>query len=71
MKTAVKGTVKWFSDSKGYGFIHQAGTDRDIFVHYTAIMVDGYKTLTDGQSVVFDLIDGPKMQQAANVRSAA
>lgn len=65
------GMVKWFNDSKGFGFIQAEGTDRDVFVHYTAIQGDGFKTLAEGQKVTFDLIDGPKGPQATNVLKAA
>lgn len=61
------GMVKWFNDSKGYGFIQADGNERDVFVHYTAIQGDGFKTLTEGQRVEFELIDGPKGPQASNV----
>lgn len=62
------GTVKWFQDSKGYGFIsYEGNTDPGAFVHYTAIQGDGFKTLADGQCVTFDLVDGPKGPQAVNV----
>ncbi|HKF00525.1 MAG TPA: cold shock domain-containing protein [Actinomycetes bacterium] len=61
------GTVKWFSNEKGYGFIARSGGD-DVFVHYTAINMDGYKTLAEGQAVEFDITDGPKGPQASNVR---
>ena len=61
------GLVKWFNDSKGYGFICADGTERDIFVHYTAIQGDGFKTLAEGQKVDFELIEGPKGPQASNV----
>jgi cold shock protein len=64
------GLVKWFNDSKGYGFIQADGVDRDVFVHYTAIQGDGFKTLAEGQKVLFELIDGPKGPQAANVAKA-
>jgi len=64
------GLVKWFNDAKGYGFIQQEGSDKDVFVHYTAIQGDGFKTLTEGQKVDFDLIDGPKGPQASNVNKA-
>lgn len=64
------GSVKWFNDSKGYGFIQADGTNRDVFVHYTAIQGDGFKTLAEGQKVEFDLIEGPKGPQAANVNKA-
>jgi cold shock protein len=61
------GTVKWFSNEKGYGFIARDGGD-DVFVHYTAIQADGYKTLAEGQTVEFEITTGPKGPQAANVR---
>lgn len=61
-----KGTVKWFNNQKGYGFIcDEAGND--IFVHYSALNMDGYKTLNEGQAVEFELIDGAKGAQAINV----
>ena len=61
-----KGKVKWFNDQKGFGFIEQ--TDgKDLFVHYTAIQGDGFKTLSEGQEVEFDIVEGPKGLQAANV----
>jgi cold shock protein len=62
-----QGTVKWFSNEKGYGFIARPDGD-DVFVHYTAIEGDGYRSLNEGQEVEFDIVDGPKGQQAANVR---
>lgn len=61
-----EGKVKWFNDAKGYGFIEHDG-GRDVFVHYSAIQVDGYKTLKEGQNVTFELINGPKGPQALNV----
>jgi len=61
------GTVKWFSNEKGYGFIAQSDGD-DVFVHFSAITGEGYKTLQEGQEVEFDVVDGPKGKQAANVR---
>ncbi len=64
------GLVKWFNDSKGYGFIQADGTDKDVFVHYSAIVGDGFKTLAEGQKVDFDLTEGPKGPQAANVAKA-
>ncbi len=63
------GKVKWFNNSKGYGFIQQEdGTD--IFVHFSAIQGDGYKTLEEGQTVEFEITQGPKGLQAANVSKA-
>ena len=64
---ATQGTVKWFSNEKGYGFISRADGE-DVFVHFSAIQGEGFKTLTEGQEVEFDIVDGPKGQQAANVR---
>ena len=60
------GTVKWFNESKGYGFISREGRD-DVFVHYSAIQSDGYKTLAEGQRVEFSVEQGPKGLQATNV----
>lgn len=65
---AEQGTVKWFSNEKGYGFISREGAE-DVFVHFSAIQAEGYKTLTEGQAVEFDIVDGPKGKQAANVRT--
>lgn len=64
------GKVKWFNDAKGYGFIETI-EGKDIFVHYSAIQKDGFKTLSEGQEVAFDIVDGAKGPQAANVTSAA
>ncbi|HET6438608.1 MAG TPA: cold-shock protein [Anaeromyxobacter sp.] len=63
------GTVKWFNDAKGYGFISQEGGE-DVFVHHTAIQMDGFRTLKEGERVEFDVTQGPKGLQAANVRKA-
>ena len=60
------GRVKWFNDSKGYGFIEQEG-GRDIFVHYTAIQGDGFKSLAEGQKVEFEITEGAKGPQATKV----
>jgi len=61
-----KGRVKWFNDAKGYGFIEQEAGE-DVFVHFTAIQTDGFKTLAEGQQVEFEVNDGKKGPQAANV----
>jgi len=63
------GTVKWFNATKGYGFITRAGGD-DVFVHYSAIQSDGYKTLNEGQQVEFTIMEGPKGLAASNVIAA-
>ena len=62
-----EGIVKWFDEKKGYGFICQDGTEKDVFVHYSAIMVDGFKTLMEGQRVSFEIIEGEKGLRAVNV----
>ena len=61
------GTVKWFNAQKGYGFITNEGTGEDVFVHFSAINTDGYKTLEEGQQVEFEVVQGAKGPQAANV----
>jgi CspA family cold shock protein len=66
-KAVAEGVVKWFSNEKGYGFIAQPDSE-DVFVHFSAIQADGYKTLNEGQKVEFDITEGPKGKQAANVR---
>jgi CspA family cold shock protein len=60
------GKVKWFNETKGYGFIEQDG-EKDVFVHYTAIRMDGYRTLKEGQAVVYTIQDTPKGLQASEV----
>lgn len=64
-----KGKVKWFNESKGYGFIEQE-SGSDVFVHFSAITGEGFKTLQEGQEVEFDVTSGPKGPQAENVRKA-
>lgn len=66
MSEKVLGTVKWFNGSKGFGFIEREDGD-DVFVHFTAIQADGYRTLEEGQRVEFEIEQGPKGLQAANV----
>ena len=61
------GTVKWFDDSKGYGFISE-DDGKDVFVHYTAIQGEGFRSLAEGDRVSFEVVDGPKGPQAANVK---
>lgn len=61
------GTVKWFNDAKGFGFISQDNGGKDVFVHFSALSGSGFKTLAEGQKVTFDLTDGAKGPQASNV----
>jgi CspA family cold shock protein len=67
---AVKGTVKWFNDSKGYGFIEKEGGG-DVFVHFSEIEGEGYKSLREGDEVTFDVLDTPKGPKASHVVKAA
>ena len=65
------GTVKWFNASKGYGFISPNNGGDDVFAHFTAIEMDGYKTLKEGQNVEFEIQQGPKGPQATHIRALA
>lgn len=64
----MRGTVKWFSDEKGFGFISQEGGE-DVFVHHSGIAMEGFRTLSEGQAVEFEITQGPKGAQATNVRA--
>ena len=68
MSDRIVGTVKWFNDKKGFGFLSREGGD-DVFVHHTSIQGDGFKTLSEGQQVEFEVQDGPKGPQAVNVKA--
>ena len=63
----MQGKVKWFNSSKGYGFIQSEEVDKDVFVHYSVIEGDGYKSLTEGETVEFEITEGPKGPQATKV----
>jgi CspA family cold shock protein len=62
-----RGTVKWFNNAKGYGFIEPEGGGADVFVHHTAIQMEGFRTLTQGEAVSYESTEGPKGLQARNV----
>ncbi|CAI3806926.1 hypothetical protein GLGCALEP_04395 [Pseudomonas sp. MM221] len=64
------GKVKWFNNAKGYGFINEEGKSDDLFAHYSAIQMEGYKTLKAGQAVVFNIIQGPKGLHAVEIKDA-
>ncbi|MDX9707597.1 MAG: cold-shock protein [Azospira sp.] len=64
------GTVKWFNDAKGFGFITPADGGEDLFAHFSAIQGNGFKSLKENQQVTFDVVTGPKGKQAANIRAA-
>ena len=63
----IKGQVKWFNESKGFGFITPADGSKDVFVHFSAIQGEGFKTLDEGQAVTYDLTEGARGMQASNV----
>jgi CspA family cold shock protein len=63
------GTVKWFNDSKGFGFIAPDGVGEDVFAHFSAVQAQGFKTLAESQKVSFDITSGPKGERAENIRS--
>jgi cold shock protein len=67
MGQKLTGKVKWFNESKGYGFIEREG-GKDVFVHYSGVLGDGFKTLAEGDAVEFEVTEGPKGPQAANVK---
>lgn len=64
----MKGTVKWFNNQKGYGFITPEDGSKDLFVHHTSILIDGFKTLNENQKVEFDVVDSDKGPKATNVK---
>ena len=66
-KVRLKGTVKWFNNAKGFGFIGRDDGNADVFVHYSAISSDGYKSLQEGDQVEFEIVEGQKGPQAGNV----
>ena len=70
LRIMATGIVKWFNNSKGFGFITPDGGGEDLFAHFSSITMDGYKSLREEQRVSFDIVDGPKGKQAANIQEA-
>src|SRR3954464_15974541 len=70
-RSMATGTVKWFNDAKGFGFITPDGGGKDVFVHHTAIQAEGFRSLAEGQKVEYEVTEGPKGPQAANVRKVS
>lgn len=66
-----RGTVKWFSDQKGYGFVTPEDGSKDVFIHYSAIQGDGFKSLKEGETIEFEVTQGPKGPQASNITKPA
>lgn len=66
----ISGTVKWFNDAKGFGFVTPDGGGEDLFAHFSSINMNGFKTLKEGQKVLFEIAQGPKGQQALNITAA-
>ncbi|MDQ2778989.1 MAG: cold-shock protein [Pseudomonadota bacterium] len=64
----LQGTVKWFNDAKGFGFIEPEGGGDDVFAHFSAVQIDGFRTLTQGERVSYELVQGPKGSLAQNIR---
>jgi CspA family cold shock protein len=70
-KKMATGTVKWFNDAKGYGFITPDDGGEDLFAHFSAIQMNGFKTLKEGQKVAFEVVQGPKGKQASNITASS
>lgn len=70
IQNMAKGKVKWFNDAKGYGFITPDEGGEDLFAHFSAIQMNGFKSLKEGQKVVFDVVEGPKGKQASNIQQS-